>query len=159
MSHIEAKLNNMTIRDDQPRQKNGVDGSSRSHSSDAGNRPKFISGPKHNHPALNGHNNHKKIPVVKQQQQRVPNADEFPVLTGATTPPRLANGLSGPTAAQVLQAPPPTRKDGSKESSTRGTSPDPGRGNPSKVRTCGASKFIFFDTDRFTLGGRQWQWS
>jgi hypothetical protein len=45
----------------------------------------------------------------------VPNADEFPVLGGSSTPPQV-NGYSthtGPTAAQVLQAP-PVRKDTSK---------------------------------------------
>ena len=72
----------------------------------------------------------------------MPNADEFPVLAGSITPPirtPAINGFSGnggvpngPTAAQVLQAPPPPRKD-SKESSTRGTTPDPGRGNLPKV--------------------------
>jgi hypothetical protein len=58
-------------------------------------------------------------------KQRVPSADEFPVLTGSTTPPSrspglngsLSNGHSGPTAAQVLQAPPPARIDGGKERS------------------------------------------
>lgn len=82
---------------------------------------------------INNIHGNKKIAAVKQQ--RVPNADEFPVLAGSTTPPSrgpgqngfLPNGIghSGPTAAQVLQAPPPTRKEGSKESSTRGATPDP----------------------------------
>lgn len=46
-------------------------------------------------------------------QQRVPGADEFPVLGGSITPPGrspAALTFKGPTAAQVLQAPPP-RKD------------------------------------------------
>jgi len=66
--------------------------------------------------------------VVKQ---RVPNADEFPVLAGSTTPPArspgsLVNGHvhSGPTAAQVLQAPAPIRKDSGKEFGTRDGTPD-----------------------------------
>ncbi|KAI0308304.1 hypothetical protein B0F90DRAFT_1813583 [Multifurca ochricompacta] len=49
------------------------------------------------------------------QKQRVPNADEFPVLGGSSTPPQV-NGHAahmGPTAAQVLQAP-AVRKDSSK---------------------------------------------
>ncbi|PIL31708.1 transporter [Ganoderma sinense ZZ0214-1] len=57
--------------------------------------------------------------------QRVPNADEFPVLGGSVPSSRASsNGTttprySGPTAAQVLQAPAP-RKDGQ----TRGSTPD-----------------------------------
>ncbi|KAI0003782.1 hypothetical protein BJV74DRAFT_881593 [Russula compacta] len=50
-------------------------------------------------------------------KQRVPNADEFPVLGGSSTPPQVnGNGHpthTGPTAAQVLQAP-AARKDPSK---------------------------------------------
>jgi hypothetical protein len=53
----------------------------------------------------------------------VPNADEFPVLGGSSTPPQVNgyNTHTGPTAAQVLQAP-PVRKDTSKSdnSSTEG---------------------------------------
>jgi hypothetical protein len=77
-------------------------------------------------------------PVVPKQ--RVPNADEFPVLGGSTTPPARSpaasvnghvNGHSGPTAAQVLQAaPPPSRKDLVKELF---------RGAHSQVRTAPAS--------------------
>lgn len=65
-----------------------------------------------------------KRPFVKQQ--RVPNADEFPVLGGsATTSSRSSvNGSAGPTAAQVLQAPAPFRKDSTKESATRSSSPE-----------------------------------
>lgn len=57
--------------------------------------------------------------------QRVPNADEFPVLGGSVPSSRASSngtttpGYSGPTAAQVLQAPAP-RKD----SQTRGNTPD-----------------------------------
>jgi len=153
--HLEAKIGNMTIRDvsvvddcqlalntlnqEPPRQKNGMEGSSRSHSSEVGNRPKFQQGGKHPH---NGPNSHaQKKPVLFREQQRVPNADEFPVLAGSTTPPSRTNGMNGhmfngnghngPTAAQILQAPAPSR---SKESSTRGASPDSIRGNSSKVR-------------------------
>jgi hypothetical protein len=103
------------------------DGSSQSHSSDPVSRPKFQQGVKHHN--AGAHNNKKYAPV---KQQRVPNADEFPVLAGSTTPPSRGSGHhpngighSGPTAAQVLQAPPPARKEGSKESSTRGGTPDP----------------------------------
>ncbi|KDR85400.1 hypothetical protein GALMADRAFT_357277 [Galerina marginata CBS 339.88] len=146
VGHLETKGGNMTMRDDAPRQKNGVEGSSRSHSSDAGTRPRFHQGSKHPNAGSNGHvnNNTKKAPPLRQPQQRVPNADEFPVLAGSVTPPNRmpgtngfmsnGHGHNGPTAAQVLQAPARVRKDGSKESSTRGTSPDPTPGNPSKVR-------------------------
>jgi len=96
---------------------------------EGGNRPRFPQGPK-----PNGVNNGPRVdkkPVTKQQQ-RVPNADEFPVLTGSITPPSrspgsngsFTNGHSGPTAAQVLQAPPPVRRDSAKESSTHSASPE-----------------------------------
>ncbi|KAG8219645.1 hypothetical protein J3R82DRAFT_600 [Butyriboletus roseoflavus] len=70
-----------------------------------------------------------KRPFVKQQ--RVPNADEFPVLGGSSTTSSrssvsgapVTNGLAGPTAAQVLQAPPPSRKDITREPGTRSVSP------------------------------------
>lgn len=80
---------------------------------------------KHNHvPNGNGnHNgNHAKSNDKQQQQQqqritparqRIPNPDDFPVLAGSTTPPSRSpgpHGRFGPTAAQVLQAPPPTTK-------------------------------------------------
>jgi len=83
----------------------------------------------------NGHSQNKKA-SVSRHQQRVPNADEFPVLAGSTTPPNRVgtNGFNGPTAAQVLRAPAPVRNDGSKESSTRGTTPDPARGVAPKVK-------------------------
>ncbi|TCD67107.1 hypothetical protein EIP91_000570 [Steccherinum ochraceum] len=72
---------------------------------------------------------------VAPRPQRVPSADEFPVLTGSSTPPlrspgpngTFLNGHSGPTAAQVLQAPPPQRKDKDSQPGTRGGSPDGSR--------------------------------
>jgi hypothetical protein len=127
VGRIESKLAGMSIRDDPSPQ---VNGSSRSQSSDGG-RPRFPQGTKPN--GANGVNGSRvdKKPAAKQ---RVPNADEFPVLAGSTTPPARSPGLNGsltngngqpgPTAAQVLQAPPPTRRD-SKDSSTRGATPDP----------------------------------
>ena len=53
-------------------------------------------------------------------------------MTGSTTPPSrspglngsLTNGHPGPTAAQVLQAPPPARRDSGKESIARSESPE-----------------------------------
>lgn len=75
--------------------------------------------------APNGHVPHTGPPANQlngspnQQQQRVPNADDFPVLRSAASAPDTPNGLErasalngsgGLTAAQVLQAPPPAKK-------------------------------------------------
>jgi hypothetical protein len=118
------KLSNLNLRDDQ-RPTSGIEGSGRPYTNENGQRLKSqANGKNHYQPGLNGHA--KKSQLVKQHIQRVPNADEFPVLVGSVTPPKLVNGngQGGLTAAQVLQAPPPARKDGSKESSTRGTTPE-----------------------------------
>ncbi|KAG6911593.1 hypothetical protein DXG01_011896 [Tephrocybe rancida] len=134
IAHLNEKLAGLSVRDDAPAQRNSTDASTnRPHSSEAG-RPRFNQGSK------NGYNNHqngarseKRPPPFKQQ--RVPNADEFPVLAGFITPPTRTTGLNGlangnghagPTAAQILSAPAPVRKDASsKDSSTRGASPEP----------------------------------
>ncbi|KAF7290503.1 Glycerol-3-phosphate dehydrogenase [NAD(+)] [Mycena kentingensis (nom. inval.)] len=76
--------------------------------------------------ALNGYANKRASFPMKQ---RVPNADEFPVLGGgATTPPIRANGGlvngNGPTAAQVLQAPRPVRTNSYQAPSPRATTPE-----------------------------------
>ncbi|KAF4606505.1 hypothetical protein EYR38_000559 [Pleurotus pulmonarius] len=120
---LEQKFGAMSVRDDgsHPRGPNGIE---RSISADSG-RPRF-QGLKTNQSIANT----KKGP---RQLQRVPNADEFPVLAGSVTPPSRSpgangtlhiNGFNGPTAAQVLQAPAPVRQNSTRESSTRGTSPD-----------------------------------
>lgn len=104
-----------------------MEGSSRSHSSEGGGRPRVPHGHK-----SNGVVNGARVDKRPTPKQRVPSADEFPVLTGSTTPPSrspgqngsFSNGHSGPTAAQVLQAPPPVRLDGGKESTTRSGSPE-----------------------------------
>lgn len=128
---VSERLSGLSVRDDAHTQQNGAgaEGSSRSQSTDPG-RPRFYQGGKNGYP-LNSARPDKRPPPPKQ---RVPNADEFPVLAGSITPPTRnpglngvlpnGNGHAGPTAAQVLQAPAPFRKDGSKESSTRGTTPD-----------------------------------
>jgi hypothetical protein len=59
-------------------------------------------------------------------QQRVPRADEFPTLAGmgggsARQSPPTPVHAGGMTAAQVLQAPPPPRKDTSKPTSVNGS--------------------------------------
>ncbi|KAF7307133.1 Glycerol-3-phosphate dehydrogenase [NAD(+)] [Mycena indigotica] len=69
-------------------------------------------------PSANGHKR-----AVFPLKQRVPNADEFPVLNGTTTPPLRVNG-NGPTAAQILQAPRPIRTNGSQAATPRNSSPD-----------------------------------
>jgi hypothetical protein len=150
MASLEAKFSGMSVREvtrflfiyysfwhlmvhsrfdrnfQEGRQPNGTAASSRSQSSEAGGRPR--------HGAKGHHGNRaEKKPAVKPQ--RVPNADEFPVLAGSTTPPSrssgsnimLPNGHAGPTAAQVLSAPPPARarKDVSKESGTKEPSTPP----------------------------------
>ncbi|TFK77296.1 hypothetical protein BDN72DRAFT_830459 [Pluteus cervinus] len=99
--NLEEKFANVSIRDDGPP------------------RPPHMNGTRHNQ-MVNGNG-----PRVEKRnhfppKQRVPNADEFPVLGGSTTPPSRANGVAngqnGPTAAQVLQAPPPIKKESSRDS-------------------------------------------
>ncbi|KAG6333636.1 hypothetical protein ID866_5448 [Astraeus odoratus] len=119
ISTIEENFAAMTVREETQPRRNGTTNSSRSQSTDAGSRSRG------NKPSGNRVD---KKPVVKQQ--RVPNADEFPVLGGSVSSRNLVNGgptvngTTGPTAAQVLQAPPPVRKDTAKESTTRSTSPE-----------------------------------
>lgn len=97
--------------------------SSRSQSAEPGQkgRPPF----KQNHFTNgNGPRQDRKFGPMKTGPQRVPNADEFPVLGGVPSSRASSNGAStpgysGPTAAQVLSAPAP-RKD----VQTRGSTPD-----------------------------------
>lgn len=116
---IEEQFASMTVREENQPRKNGTTNSSRSQSTDAGARSRG------NKPMWNKAD---RKPSVKQQ--RVPNADDFPVLGGLTSSKNLVNGgpatngSAGPTAAQVLQAPPPARKDPTKESTTRSASPE-----------------------------------
>ncbi|KAG6886985.1 hypothetical protein C0992_001337 [Termitomyces sp. T32_za158] len=129
INNITDKMAGLAVRDDAPGHRNGFEGSNRPQATDA-NRPRFHQGGKNGY-GQNGARAEKR-PPPPPKQQRVPNADEFPVLAGANTPPSrntglngLSNGHAGPTAAQVLSAPAPARKDAtSKDSSTRGTSPD-----------------------------------
>ncbi|KAJ7926021.1 hypothetical protein B0H13DRAFT_1110102 [Mycena leptocephala] len=93
---VDQKLANMSIQDN---------GSSRSQSNDPGTRARGGPGGKGgpNAPAT------KRASMVKQ---RVPNADEFPVLGGSTTPP-------------ILQAPRPVRSSSSSQAITpRGVTPE-----------------------------------
>ncbi|KAG6862172.1 hypothetical protein C0995_004254 [Termitomyces sp. Mi166 len=146
INNITDKMGGLNVRDDAPAQRSGVEGSSRPHSTDT-NRPRY-----HHQGGKNGYGQNgaraEKRPPPPPKQQRVPNADEFPVLAGTNTPPTrntglngLANGHTGPTAAQVLSAPAPVRKDAtSKDSSTRGPSPESKSAPaPSKAESNGAT--------------------
>ncbi|TFY63130.1 hypothetical protein EVJ58_g3438 [Rhodofomes roseus] len=134
---LEDKFSAMTVQDHQQQadgqlnharsSTNGTTAtatSSRSQSSDPGSR-RGPPGYRPNH-VPNGVRPEKRS--MPSKPQRVPNADEFPVLTSTTPPLRSpalhgpnGNGWVGPTAAQVLQAPPP-RKEG--PASARGTTPE-----------------------------------
>ncbi|KAG9314196.1 hypothetical protein JVU11DRAFT_4982 [Chiua virens] len=123
ISTIEENFSAMNVRDDNQlrRGTNGTTNSSRSQSTDPGSRSRGLKS--------NGQRVEKK-PFVKQQ--RVPNADEFPVLGGSTTTSSgssvngapVANGLAVPTAAQVLQGPSLVRKDTYREAGARSVSPE-----------------------------------
>ncbi len=112
-------------------------GSSRSHSTEPNSRPRG-SGFKPNGFANHHRPERRHMPP---RPQRVPSADEFPVLNGSSTPPlrspgSAASGWSGPTAAQVLKAPAPPKDES--QPGTRGASPAPANGRPSqpaKVRS------------------------
>ncbi|KAF8832172.1 hypothetical protein HHX47_DHR1000894 [Lentinula edodes] len=113
---LDAKMADLTIRDTRPQ--NGHPAAPVKIESKDGNRPRPGQGYK------NASN--KRPPPIKQQ--RVPNADEFPTLGNLASPPPKSssvyfsngNGHSGPTAAQVLQAPPP-RRDSESFPSVNGT--------------------------------------
>ncbi|KAJ6504380.1 hypothetical protein DFH09DRAFT_291497 [Mycena vulgaris] len=122
---IDEKLSNLSIQDN-PRILNGADGSGRP-PMDFPARGRGGPGGK---PNFNAQAN-KRASIVKQ---RVPNADEFPVLAGSTTPPARSpgvngslpngNGHAGPTAAQILQAPRPVRSNSSQAITSRGVTPE-----------------------------------
>ncbi|KAH0590955.1 hypothetical protein H2248_001068 [Termitomyces sp. 'cryptogamus'] len=138
INNITDKMGGLSVRD---AQRNGAD---RPQSTDT-NRPRYHQGGKNGY-GQNGARAEKRLPPPPKQQ-RVPNADEFPVLAGTNTPPTrntglngLSNGHTGPTAAQVLSAPAPFRKDAaSKDSSTRGSSPDSKSAVASKVESNGVT--------------------
>lgn len=81
--------------------------------------------------------------------QRVPVAEDFPVLSGSRTPPLGTNGHvngsvtpNGPTAAQVLRAPAPVQKDQTRSPAPSET-PKVGLFMP-LFGTCADSVLIFF---------------
>jgi len=82
---------------------------------------------------------------VSAIKQRVPNADDFPVLAGTVTPPsKSCVTTNGPTAAQVLQAPPPVKKEstvvvvvnGSEPGNARLTTPEHPRSPATSTKVC-----------------------
>lgn len=116
---LEQKMSNLSVRDT-PRTQNGNELNGKVDS-----RPRngfgYKGSPNNVAPQMNGK---RPLPL----KQRLPNADDFPVLAGSTTPPSAKvvngyfNGHSGPTAAQILQAPAPARSTSSNV--TRSASPD-----------------------------------
>ncbi|GBE77794.1 predicted protein [Sparassis crispa] len=131
---IEEKFSAMAVQDDRQSSHsrtatNGTSGtgpSSRSQSTEPGSKGRVAQAFKHNH-LPNGVRLEKK--VIPPRPQRLPSADEFPVLASATPPLRSpplnasgSSGYTGPTAAQVLLAPPPSRKDAQPD--VRGSTPE-----------------------------------
>ncbi|KAK1228681.1 hypothetical protein PQX77_008334 [Marasmius sp. AFHP31] len=116
---LEQKMSNLSVRDT-PRTQNGNELNGK-----IDNRPRngfgYKNSPNSVAPQMNGK---RPFPL----KQRLPNADDFPVLAGSTTPPssKVVNGYfsgqNGPTAAQILQAPAPARSISS--NATRTGSPD-----------------------------------
>jgi hypothetical protein len=83
----------------------------------------------------NGIRNDKRSVVAPAApRQRIPNPEDFPVLAGSITPPSRSPQTNGPTAAQVLQAPPPTRKDSVKQGQPNGSA-EPTQTRSPVVRT------------------------
>jgi hypothetical protein len=139
---LEEKMANVSVQD-VPAQANGAPAAAPAHraqpseggnnngtannaNSHNGHGPRYGSGGfrPHNH----SHGRFDKrasgpAPAPPPVKQRLPSADDFPVLSGSTTPPLRSPGVNGvsngPTAAQILSAPAPRR-----EASTRTASPD-----------------------------------
>ncbi|TFK30842.1 hypothetical protein FA15DRAFT_34798 [Coprinopsis marcescibilis] len=134
---IDQKMANLSIQNGGPRSSNGD-----LPKGEFNNRPRYQPGPKHHQG--NGHPNGGKRTGPALRPQRVPSADDFPVLPGTVTPPRV-NGVnghshSGPTAADILRAPAPqaARKTESEDGVTivatpRGPSPDATRTSEGNV--------------------------
>lgn len=91
---------------------NGVDPNGRPRQS-----PNFRGGANGFAGARADHNKRAGAPAPLAMKQRLPRADEFPVLAGSAgaSPARSPTLNGGPTAAQVLQAPPPTKKEALRE--------------------------------------------
>ncbi|KAH9898152.1 hypothetical protein C8Q73DRAFT_744230 [Cubamyces lactineus] len=137
MAALEDKFAAMTTQDEKApaHSRNGTgtttSDSSRSQSAEPGHRGRGPNFNKSNHFA-NGPRQDRKFAPPKPQ--RVPNADEFPVLGGSSPSSRgpsvngsVTPGYSGPTAAQVLQAPAPPKKEAQV---TRGNTPEQGSPAP-----------------------------
>lgn len=129
---------------DAPRSKNVFEVTYRSQANEVASRPRYAQGGKNQQHSGNINNSHLHKRAAAPKQQRVPNPDDFPVLAGTITPPSRPSGLNGvwvngnghagPTAAQILQAPPTVRKEGNKEPNTQDTIPGSTRNPSPKVR-------------------------
>jgi len=113
--------------------------------SGTGGRSRFSSNGKHHHAHHNYNNGKTQKPPVSAVKQRVPNADDFPVLAGTVTPPsKSCVTTNGPTAAQVLQAPPPVKKEsvavvvvnGSEPSNAHLNTPERARSPATSTKVC-----------------------
>lgn len=110
---IEDKLTEMTLKEVDGAVENGESGSRQSGFTKPYNSsPKRGGRPPISTPSTPGHrqNNHNQPQTSQQPAQRLPSADDFPVLGGTATPPHThGNGQTygsawgGPTAAQVLK--------------------------------------------------------
>ncbi|KAI0778430.1 hypothetical protein BD413DRAFT_609042 [Trametes elegans] len=129
MAALEDKFAALTTQDEKApaHSRNGTgtstSDSSRSQSAEPGHKGRAMNF-KPNHFA-NGPRQDRKF--APPRPQRVPNADEFPVLGGSSPASRgpssngtVTPGYAGPTAAQVLQAPPPKKE----AQTTRGNTPE-----------------------------------
>ncbi|EJD52109.1 hypothetical protein AURDEDRAFT_134759 [Auricularia subglabra TFB-10046 SS5] len=112
MGSIESKLANLGLRDDAGANGPKVNGFTDGHFNGNGNGNGHFNG--NGRGAFNGA---RGTGVRRSPPQRVPVAEDFPVLSGTKTPPQQPNGHTngsltpiGPTAAQVLRAPPPAQK-------------------------------------------------
>ncbi|KAH8119909.1 hypothetical protein DFH11DRAFT_1721811 [Phellopilus nigrolimitatus] len=126
---LHEKLSALSLRTDAGPAAPQVNGHANGHAVQSNGIPRTHNNFKTNH-AVNGirHDKRNNGPRPPQSQQRVPNAEDFPVLSGSITPPARSPGappLNGPTAAQVLQAPPPVRRDSAKSQSQAPPLKDP----------------------------------
>jgi hypothetical protein len=141
---IEDKLAEMSVKEDGPGENGDAAprsaGFSKGHNNSSpkmrGGRPP-TSAPSTPIHRQNNHNQHNQPQVNQQPAQKLPSADDFPVLGGTATPPHAhGNGQpygsawGGPTAAQVLKG----SMSGNKKATATVTS-NGIAGDASKVRT------------------------
>ncbi|EIN14030.1 hypothetical protein PUNSTDRAFT_140422 [Punctularia strigosozonata HHB-11173 SS5] len=120
LATIDQKMANMSLGDHNGHGPAATDGINRSISADNGARGRQQPNFRHPGPAA-GPNRTDKRPYAKQ---RVPGADEFPTLAGTAPSPSRSPGMHAlpeRTAAQVLQAPAPVRKDSFRDAASNGS--------------------------------------